>query len=153
MKELPPRPGTYALILRPTMPGEVEIGALGTLRLEPGWYVYVGSALGPGGLAARVGRHADDAEKKPRHWHIDHLLPATDLAEVWYTVGPDRREEAWARHVRSRPGATVPLAGFGAGDCGCAGHLVHAPRRPRLDRLRSDTGAERIHRVAPGRHG
>ena len=37
---------------------EVPIGKLGVLHMLPGIYVYVGSALGPGGLAARIERHA-----------------------------------------------------------------------------------------------
>ena len=50
---------------------EILVGRLGALPVEPGFYVYVGSAFGPGGLERRVGRHAT-TEKKHR-WHIDYL--------------------------------------------------------------------------------
>jgi len=36
-----------------------------------GWYVYVGSALGPGGLAAKVGRHLGG--RKMCRWHTAYL--------------------------------------------------------------------------------
>ena len=42
-------------------------------NLEPGLYAYVGSAWGPGGLVARVGRHMRGRFKKPK-WHVDWLI-------------------------------------------------------------------------------
>ena len=55
--EIDKRPGTYALILRASTAQTIQIGRLGDLVMQPGYYIYVGSAFGPGGLAARVGRH------------------------------------------------------------------------------------------------
>jgi len=40
--------------------------------LEPGLYLYVGSAWGPGGLLARTKRHLLKSFERPR-WHVDHL--------------------------------------------------------------------------------
>jgi len=40
--------------------------------LEPGLYLYVGSAWGPGGLLARTKRHLLKGFERPR-WHVDHL--------------------------------------------------------------------------------
>ncbi|MFO8145391.1 MAG: DUF123 domain-containing protein, partial [Candidatus Syntrophosphaera sp.] len=54
----------------------------------------VGSARGPGGLAARIARH--QREPKPRHWHIDYLRAHAELIAVWYTVGSLGRECSWA---------------------------------------------------------
>ena len=51
------QPGSYALILQADRRRTVRIGRLGQLAVEPGCYVYVGSALGPGGVRARVGHH------------------------------------------------------------------------------------------------
>lgn len=127
--DLPRAPGTYVLVLRAVEPGaEVAIGALGTLRLEGGWYLYVGSAFGPGGLRARVGRHLS-AGKTP-HWHIDHLLPAVRVRAVWLSTHERKLEARWIQALRDLPASTVPLRGFGAGDCGCEGHLVHVDREP-----------------------
>ena len=50
-------PGTYALGLRLDAHSTCRIGALGEYTLQPGNYIYVGSAWGPGGLAARLSRH------------------------------------------------------------------------------------------------
>jgi len=75
--------GTYALILSCLAEQTVQIGKLGPLSLHPGWYVYVGSAFGPGGLAARLARHR--AVEKRLRWHIDYIRAATQLEEVWYT--------------------------------------------------------------------
>jgi Uri superfamily endonuclease len=54
---LEPKPGTYALILSCSTNIRVQIGRLGTMLLQPGYYVYLGSALGSGGLRARIAHH------------------------------------------------------------------------------------------------
>ena len=43
-----PKPGTYALILSCASNARIQIGRLGTMQLQRGYYVYLGSALGPG---------------------------------------------------------------------------------------------------------
>ncbi len=126
--------GTYALVLEPVGPGMAQIGKLGTIELLQGdWFIYVGSAFGPGGVAARVGRH-----RRPEtscHWHIDYLLREVRIEEVWYTHDRVKREEEWAAAFRADPLASNPLRRFGAGDCGCDGHLFRFQERPRLERL------------------
>jgi Uri superfamily endonuclease len=121
-------PGTYALLLRADAEQTIAVGALGELTVRPGGYVYVGSAFGPGGVRARVRRHAraDGA----RHWHVDYLRSGTTLEAVWYTHDPTRRECAWAAALRSRADVDVPLGGFGASDCDCSSHLVAVPSAP-----------------------
>ena len=51
--------GTYALVLSARAGGIIRIGRLGELRLQSGIYVYVGSALGPGGVRARLMHHLE----------------------------------------------------------------------------------------------
>ena len=131
---LPPLPGTYALVLRISLCADILIGKLGMLRVQPGCYVYVGSALGPGGLASRVGRHAT-AEKRCR-WHIDYLTAMGTLDEVWYTTDTLRRECLWAKALRQMRGATVPLERFGSSDCRCRSHLICFQKRPSLRTFR-----------------
>ncbi|MCP3952032.1 MAG: GIY-YIG nuclease family protein, partial [Desulfobacterales bacterium] len=63
--------GTYALVMRLARPRTIPVGRLGPVIFKPGHYVYTGSALGPGGLAARIGRHLKPSKKF--HWHIDYL--------------------------------------------------------------------------------
>ena len=52
-----PKPGTYALILSCASNARIQVGRLGTMQLQCGYYVYLGSALGPGGLRARIAHH------------------------------------------------------------------------------------------------
>jgi len=123
--------GTYALLLRATDSTQVDVGALGKLEIVPGGYVYVGSAFGPGGVKARVERHArgDGA----RHWHVDYLRAHTDLAAAWVTYDNARRECDWAQALRQMDGASVPMEAFGASDCDCTAHLARFDRFPALD--------------------
>jgi Uri superfamily endonuclease len=118
---LPAEPGTYALVLASAAEREIEVGRIGRLQVVPGYYVYVGSALGPGGLAARVARH--QAAEKTARWHIDYLRAAAELAAVWYTRDEYRQECRWAEVLSGLRDAAVPMRGFGASDCGCCSHL------------------------------
>lgn len=120
---LPDRPGTYVLILDLPRPTTIDIGRVGCFPFPAGWYAYAGSARGPGGLAARVSRHL--RSPKPLHWHIDYLRAEARPVEVWYTVGSQSRECAWARVLAGLPGATIPVPRFGASDCHCPAHLIH----------------------------
>ena len=104
------------------------VGRLGTLSVRLGYYVYVGSAFGPGGLAARIARHAK-RDKKP-HWHIDYLTALVSIEELWYTVDKQRRECQWADLFSRMHAASVPLAGFGSSDCVCLAHLCFLASRP-----------------------
>ncbi len=114
--------GTYALLLRADDAQTIGVGALGELVVQPGRYVYVGSAFGPGGVQARVHRHARG--DGTLHWHVDYLRAVATLVRAWWTHDDTRRECAWAAALRHRPGATVPLEGFGASDCSCRSHLI-----------------------------
>ena len=138
---LPPRPGTYALILHLDRGRALTVGRLGRFRLPTGIYVYVGSARGPGGLAARVGRHlrrsgTGAGPAAPPHWHIDYLGPVARPVAVWLAEGDRRRECAWAARLAQMDGASLPVPGFGASDCRCPAHLVHFATRPSLAPLR-----------------
>ena len=99
------QPGTYALIFSAGHKRQLEIGKLGTFELIPGFYIYVGSAFGPGGLKARIGHH----RKRPGqpHWHIDYLGPFLKLIEIWYTYDPVRREHPWAQTILDTRGTSV----------------------------------------------
>ena len=127
---LPPAPGggTYVLWLHLGRPRRIAVGRLGTIAFCPGHYGYVGSAQGPGGLAARVGRHLRGGGR-PR-WHIDYLRRAAVPTAVWLCASPRRWEHEWAAALVAMPGACLPAPGFGASDCRCAAHLIGLPHRP-----------------------
>lgn len=122
------RPGTYALVLSSASDAVIRVGRLGDLRLQPGFYVYVGSAQGPGGVRARLAHHMRHAEHP--HWHIDYLRQHTTLEEIWFCYDRKSREHAWARCFAGMRGVSVPLAGFGSSDCDCETHLFFFKRRP-----------------------
>lgn len=82
---LPGAGGTYALGLALAGEVQVTVGALGQGTFPPGLYLYVGSAWGPGGLAARVGRHIR-GDGKPR-WHIDALRRRATPVALWIAPG------------------------------------------------------------------
>ncbi|NLS77671.1 MAG: GIY-YIG nuclease family protein [Chloroflexi bacterium] len=125
--------GSYLLLLHLERPATLRIGALGVHALPAGYYLYAGSALGSGGLGARLGRHL--RREKRRHWHIDYLLEAAEVVEVWVVRGGERRECDLARAALALPCASAPIPRFGASDCRCPAHLVHLPRRPRREEV------------------
>jgi Uri superfamily endonuclease len=117
-------PGTYVLVLRSTERRSVKVGRLGVLRLEPGYYAYAGSALGPGGIRARLGRHLRGPRRA--HWHIDYLRAYAHPIEAWYCRDSSRREHLWSDALGASCGASIPLSG----DCSCESHLFFFARRP-----------------------
>jgi len=120
-KDNKPR-GTYALLVHIRSATVLQVGRLGTVHLRPGYYVYIGSALGPGGLSGRINRHLRPTEEKRPHWHIDALTALGVIEEVWLAESGKRQECAWAS-VLTKAGK-LAAAGFGASDCRCPGHLV-----------------------------
>ena len=123
-----PRPGTYALILSCASNARIQIGRLGSMRLQRGYYVYLGSALGPGGLRARISHH-QKVSTRP-HWHIDYLRAHSRLHSVLLRYDGRRREHEWARAMQKMKDAKITFPGFGASDCSCASHLYFFKRCP-----------------------
>jgi len=132
-------PGTYVLLLRCSRQRVIQVGRLGEMTLQPGYYAYVGSALGGGGLRARVGRHLAGAGRT--HWHIDHLRAHTEPVEVWFSLGERRREHIWAEAIGEMRTASIPMPGFGSSDCRCEAHLFFFRRRPHRHWFRDKLGA------------
>jgi len=119
----------------------------------PGEYLYVGSAS-PGGLAARVLRHATRTPGKsshairrrlvrclaahgsqvprrrlaPKHlrWHIDYLLDrrGVRLEHVYLFCSPLRLETGIARYLLHQECTSVVSAGLGATDAPGHTHLL-----------------------------
>ena len=79
--DLPEAKGTYVLIAFMAQMKRLEIGRLGVYDIVPGFYAYVGSAFGPGGLRARIGHHLESTASP--HWHLDYLLGVAEPVEVW----------------------------------------------------------------------
>jgi len=120
-------PGTYLLLLRLEEDREIIIGRLGNLLFPRGYYLYIGSARGPGGLQARLGRHCRRG-KHPR-WHIDYLRGHVNLIEIWAVESEERLECLWAQQLAQLPPAR-PIPHFGSSDCRCPSHLFHFQEKP-----------------------
>ena len=124
---LPTAPGSYLLLAHLATPLPLS-GRLAGQALPAGWHAYAGSARGPGGLRARLGRHLR-REKRPR-WHIDQL---TLRADMLYALPFADSENASAppecaliaRLLES--GVFSPsVSGFGSSDCTtCSAHLLN----------------------------
>jgi Uri superfamily endonuclease len=128
--------GTYALLLHLPTSHMIEVGALGAVDFPAGWYLYFGSALGPGGLDARLARHRRRNEKR-FHWHIDYVRAVARLVEVWTSAGESRQECRWASAAAKLPAASLIARGLGASDCRCSSHLLHFSQCPRLHEFES----------------
>ncbi len=126
--ELTDCPGTYVLVLEVREPARIRAGRLGELEVAPGWYAYIGSAFGPGGVVARC-RHHRRISVRP-HWHIDYLRAVSELREIWFSCDSGRREHTWSDLIGKGKSATQPFSGFGASDCGCRSHLFRFSKTP-----------------------
>ena len=113
--------GIYTLVLSLSADQDLEIGSLGPVHFEAGYYAYTGSARGPGGLT-RVKRHLSVMEgtNSVQRWHIDRLLPHTTLVEVVTTKTEEDLECPIARKI----GEMLSFVErFGCTDCRCPSHL------------------------------
>ncbi|MDJ0757057.1 MAG: GIY-YIG nuclease family protein [Ardenticatenaceae bacterium] len=133
-------PGTYALVLQCAVYKTVQIGRWKALEIRPGYYIYVGSAFGPGGVLARVSRHA--RKNKSNHWHIDYLREFVCLTSVWYSHDPMRLEHEWAQTLANTP-EYMPVSGFGSSDCRCEAHLFFLSNEPELVAFRRAVGSSK----------
>ena len=124
--------GIYCLVFQ--TPGcTIRVGALGALTFRARWYIYIGSALGSGGLL-RLGRHISLAQlrdKQPK-WHVDYLLtsPSFSLVYAVYAVTADRLECRLARELNE---GGIPK--FGCSDCSCTSHLFYRQGDPKQEIL------------------
>lgn len=115
-------PGTYLLLLELTECADIRIGRSKqrAFVFQPGWYAYVGSALGAGGLRSRLRRHASHNLQR-KHWHIDYFSERAELYGALVLENRERVECVWSRWIAKR--AEACIEGFGASDCRCRGHL------------------------------
>ncbi len=128
--DLPEDKGTYILIAQVRQMKRLELGSLGQFDIVPGFYAYVGSGFGSGGLRGRIGHHlASTAEP---HWHINYLLQVATPVEAWFSTANRKLEHHWAELLDHAPGFCVPIPRFGSSDYhrSRASHLFYSKRRP-----------------------
>ncbi|HUT69940.1 MAG TPA: GIY-YIG nuclease family protein [Desulfatiglandales bacterium] len=116
--------GSYLLVLGLDRDKLVQVGQLGTMLFQKGYYIYVGSAMT--NLTARIERHR--RTRKKEHWHIDYLTHAADSI-LSLPIRSSRREECSIAESFSSILAHGP-AGFGSSDCACETHLFWHKNNP-----------------------
>jgi len=123
--------GTYVLLLQLEEDATITVGRLGTFDFPAGWYTYVGSAFGAGGLLGRLKHHLQPAQKP--HWHIDYLRQVAQVKEIWLSPDTERREDDWVDLMLDIPGAMALIEGFGASDTAKETHLFYFDLKPSLE--------------------
>ncbi len=120
--------GIYCLVFK--NPGcTIKVGALGHLTFQPGWHIYIGSALGSGGLQ-RLRRHISLAhlrDKRPA-WHVDYLLTHADFT-LMYAVCAFTQERFECSLAKAFGDSGIPA--FGSSDCPCLSHLFYRESDPK----------------------
>ena len=122
-----PEPGTYIIIIRIDNVRNLEVGRIGNHYIKKGYYFYVGSAFGPGGIRARISRHLK--KDKTRRWHIDYLRDAGSISGTLIYYGAMKKECIWASNLALSRIISMPIKKFGSSDCACESHLFYSNRK------------------------
>lgn len=112
--------GVYIVLFRLEESLGIDVGALGRIFFESGFYVYVGS--GQTNVEKRVERHVSGRGKK--HWHIDYLREHVAVDD-YFILPEDSSYECRIASILSSLGD--PVDEFGSSDCGCSSHLFRFP--------------------------
>lgn len=112
--------GAYLLLIRLSRQLRLNVPRLKAEFLDPGFYVYAGSAYGPGGLKARIARH--QCRSKRVHWHVDRV---TSRVRPLAIAVPGGRECDFVSRLTARSLFETAISGFGSSDCNqCRSHLL-----------------------------
>jgi len=111
------------LVLHIRSPLSLKVGSLGLVRFDSGYYFYVGSARGPGGLSGRVRRHMCGPRRV--RWHIDYLTSNeyVERVAVAIAVTLGDLEEVLARELLRGYCIRPAVRGFGCSDRRSETHL------------------------------
>ena len=116
--------GAYILFLEVKTHTEIGVGRLGHIELNPGIYLYVGSAMG--GFGKRLPRYLRETRKK--HWHIDYLLDAAELVGILLLPSDEPIEDIIADRLAGTDGVQPVADGFGASDSRNRTHLFRVTK-------------------------
>jgi len=114
--------GHYLLVLKLQGIRKLQVGKLGTFTFPPGIYCYVGRARNH--LRQRLARHGK--KEKPQRWHIDYLLPHTQIEAILLFPLEGLTECNLVQRLVGMGGKPFPPR-FGSSDCRCQGHLIFFP--------------------------
>ena len=133
-------PGTYVMVIRISRETRIAVGKLGEFSFTEGFYCYAGSAMGPGGLTARLARHL--RPRRNLHWHVDYLLQHGLVVATWQVRSTEKLECVCAQTMLSLDGAQAPVQGFGSSDCSCETHLIYFSSHPSYGAFRKRLGPQ-----------
>lgn len=120
--------GIYTLVIELEENKKMQVGALGNLDFDKGYFVYVGSAQN--GLEARIDRHLRDDKKI--HWHIDYLLDNAEIIDIYISQLGKEEECKVAEYLASKLDL---IDDFGCSDCKCFSHLFYSENLDKLINL------------------
>ncbi len=126
--------GTYILILILNKNKKIRIGKLGIINFNAGFYGYVGSAFGRGGLKSRLNHHLKITQSPL--WHIDYFRRYSKIKKIWYKNSQQRLEHVWAELLSSMPEVDHQIELFGSSDCSCLSHFFYFKKMPSISRFR-----------------
>lgn len=116
--------GVYIAVFYLPIAQQIRVGKLGPLDFRQGLYFYVGSAQK--NLLARLERH--HKKRKPLRWHVDYLSSKARMLGVIMIAGSRKGECELAKELEGM--FELSVAGFGASDCRCGGHLFYTRELP-----------------------
>ena len=125
VKENTVNKGTYILILENNKDFYKQIGALGKIYFQSGYYLYIGSALNS--LNTRLRRHS--RKNKKTHWHIDYIIPANmKILKKIVIRRTDYIEESITKDFIKL--TQTIIKGFGSTDSKAPSHLLYFKKNP-----------------------
>jgi Uri superfamily endonuclease len=122
--------GTYVLILKLEKESIIKVGALGMRTFKIGFYAYIGSAFGRGGLKARISRYS---KVRRQRWHVDCILDSMETIEVWAIPNTRIEEELAGDAIK----VFDCIKGFGCTDKrGDISHLLYLSNKDLLSEFK-----------------
>lgn len=116
--------GCYMILMRLRRKTPLEVGKLGRIHFNPGYYIYVGSAKR--NLSKRIERHR--RLRKNKFWHIDYFRAVAEILTMLPIRSSKDLECELAGALSAYADRQIP--GFGASDCTCPSHLFWTRRHP-----------------------
>ena len=131
--------GVYIIIFYIPVKKTIEVGrAKRICTFSRGWYAYVGSAHGSGGLRARTSRHTRFlGDGKEVGWHFDSIREIATVKEIWCAEVPKEAEHRWSQTLSRLSDVSVPIPGIGSTDCNCPAHVYRFRRQLPASLMRS----------------
>jgi Uri superfamily endonuclease len=119
--------GSYILFFSNRYNAKIKIGSLGELLFENGFYMYIGSAFGPGGLTKRIQRHLNPNKKI--FWHIDYLsrnkqFKLINIIEIPFSIKEECLIVNFLLENIFLKNEIKSVKNFGSSDCKCKSHLL-----------------------------